>query len=184
MPTQIPTSRLTLDALRPDDAEALFACRGDPAVARYQGWRPTNVEAAAVFIARQAAVDFGCADNWCQLAIRLRESGELIGDLGVHFPATTDEAVELGISLVPARQGNGYAREAMGAVLDHMFDSLGYRRVVASLDPRNRPSVALIEALGFRREAHHVESLRVYGEWVDDLVYALLKREWVGLASR
>lgn len=180
MQTRILTARLILDALRPADAELLFAYRGDPGVARYQNWRPADVEAAAAFIVRQAAVDFGRADSWCQLAIRLRESDELIGDLGVHFPATTDEAVELGISLAPARQGHGYAREAMGAVLDHVFGAPGYRRVVASIDPRNRPSMALVETLGFRREAHHVESLRIHDEWVDDLIYALLKREWIG----
>ncbi|HET7300453.1 MAG TPA: GNAT family protein [Oleiagrimonas sp.] len=180
---QMLTPRLTLDALRPDDAAALFACRGDPAVARYQGWRPTHVDEAAAFIARQAEVRFGSADNWCQLAIRLRDDGPLIGDLGVHFPATTDEAVEFGISLLPARQGHGYAREAVGAVLDELFGRMGYRRVTASIDPRNRPSIVLVEALGFRREAHHVESLLMHGAWVDDLVFALLKREWMDHTS-
>jgi len=176
---QMLTPRLTLDALRPDDAEALFAYRGDPAVARYQGWRPTNVDEATAFIARQTAVDFGSADSWCQLAIRLRDDGQLIGDLGVHFPATTDEAVEFGISLLPARQGNGYAREAVSAMLDELFGRMSYRRVTASVDPRNRPSITLVESLGFRREAHHVESLLMHGEWVDDRMFALLKREWI-----
>ncbi|HET6588034.1 MAG TPA: GNAT family protein, partial [Oleiagrimonas sp.] len=88
-----------------------------------------------------------------------------------------------GISLLPARQGNGYAREAAGAVLDELFARMGYRRVTASIDPRNRPSIALVESLGFRPEAHHVESLLMYGAWVDDLVFALLKREWINHTS-
>lgn len=181
---KIQTPRLVLDALRPDDAAALFACRGDPSVARYQGWQPASVDEAAEFIVRQAAVPFGGAGTWCQRAIRRRDSGELIGDLGIHFPPTNEGAVELGISLTPAQQGHGYAREAMAAAVDLVFSSLDYRRVVGSVDPRNRASVALLRALGFRQEAHHVESLRVHGEWVDDAIYALLAREWRAASTR
>jgi len=32
--------------------------------------------------------------------------------------------------------------------------------------------------LGMRQEAHHVESYLFRGEWVDDVVFALLAREW------
>ncbi|RAP57224.1 GNAT family N-acetyltransferase [Oleiagrimonas sp. MCCC 1A03011] len=172
------TARLRLDALREEDAQDLFAYRSDPRIARYQGWRPDAVEDAAAFIARQSTRRFAEPDGWNQLAIRLRESGELIGDLGIHFPPSQQDAVELGISLMPAHQGSGYAREAMRAVIGHLFGEFGYRRIVGSVDPRNHASVALLHALGFRKEAHHVESLYFRGEWVDDLVFALLAREW------
>ena len=36
-----------------------------------------------------------------------------------------------------------------------------------------------MERLGMRREAHHLESSFIKGEWVDDLVYALLRSEWL-----
>jgi len=36
----------------------------------------------------------------------------------------------------------------------------------------------LVERLGFRKEAHFVESLFFHGKWVDDLVYAILAKEW------
>ena len=35
-----------------------------------------------------------------------------------------------------------------------------------------------IERLGFRKEAHFIESLFFHGQWVDDLVFAMLAREW------
>ena len=110
--------------------------------------------------------------------MRLRGGGTLVGDFGIHFPPTREDPLEFGISLAPSRQGRGYAREAIGAVIDHAFGPWGYRRVVASVDPRNAPSLALCRALGMRQEAHHVESLRFRGEWVDDVVFALLAREW------
>ena len=173
----IETERLRLDPLRPDDAAALFAYRGDPEVARYQGWRPADVTEAADFIAGQAQRTFGHA-GWYQLALRARADGELLGDLGIRFPAGTDEAIEFGVTLRPSSQGKGYAREAMAALVDRAFGAWGYRRLVCSVDPRNTASVALCRSLGLRAEAHHVESLWFRGEWVDDLVFALLAREW------
>ncbi|KJV30310.1 GNAT family N-acetyltransferase [Luteibacter yeojuensis] len=174
------TARLRLDPLLPGDAAALFAYRGDDAVARYQGWKPASVADAEAFIAGQGAVPFGTPDAWCQLAVRELASGALLGDLGVHFPATTDDAIEFGVSLRPTAQGNGYAREAMAAMLGQAFGAWGYRRCVGSVDPRNEASIALLRSLGFRQEAHHVESYLFRGEWVDDVIYAMLAREWTG----
>jgi RimJ/RimL family protein N-acetyltransferase len=174
------TARLRLDRLAPADAPALFAYRGDEVVARYQGWKPASVADADAFIAGQLAVPFGTPGAWCQLAVRDLASGELLGDLGVHFPESTDDAIEFGISLRPAAQGRGHAREAMAAMLGRAFGEWGYRRCVGSVDPRNTGSIALLRSLGFRQEAHHVESYFFRGEWVDDVIFAMLAREWGG----
>jgi RimJ/RimL family protein N-acetyltransferase len=175
----IVTTRLRLDRLGAADAPLLFAYRGDDAVARYQGWKPADLAAAQTFIAEQSLLAFRTPDSWCQLAIRDKVTGELFGDFGVHFPASTDDPIEFGLSLRPDRQGQGFAREAMAAVLDLAFGDWGYRRAVGSVDPRNVSSMALLRSLGFRQEAHHVESYFFRGEWVDDVIFALLAREWV-----
>lgn len=181
---KIETPRLILNKLRADDDVALFSYRGDPEVARYQGWRPSTLAEVADFIARQASVDFGVAGSWYQLAIRDRESGELVGDFGIHFPKTKDETIEFGLSLTPKQQHKGIAREVMRAAIGRAFGSWGYRRIIGSVDPRNLPSVALVKALGFRLEAHHVESLYFRGEWVDDMIFALLAREWPSVGKQ
>src|SRR5690242_9849352 len=82
---ELTTARLLLDHLRPGDADALFACRADPAVARFQGWRPASVAEARAFIDMQGEPAPGL---WFQRAIRLRDGHALIGDLGVSLPAT------------------------------------------------------------------------------------------------
>lgn len=176
---ELATARLHIDALRADDAQALFACRSDPLVARYQGWRPGTVRDAESFIRAQTDPAPG---RWCQRAIRLQGTAELIGDLGVCFPAAPGESAEFGISLAPAQQGRGYAREALRALFAHGFGVLGWRRIQASADPRNGPSIALMTAMGMRQEAHFRESLWLHGEWVDDVVFAMLAREWAPTA--
>ena len=58
--------------------------------------------------------------------------------------------------------------EALKAVLDYLFMKLGKHRVYGSVDPGNAPSLALLERVGMRREAHFVESLWFKGAWADD----------------
>lgn len=174
---EIVTARLRLDALCREDAEALFAYRADPAVSRYQGWKPASIADALGFIEVQQGVVPDTPGSWWQRAIRARDSGALIGDLGLHF---TDAAtVELGISLAPAHQRQGCAHEALEVILDFVFGGLHKHRVVASVDPRNVACVKLLEGMGLRREAHFRESLRDGDGWADELVYALLEREWL-----
>ena len=170
------TARLTLDELQADDAAALYGYRSDPAISRYQGWRPGSLENARDFIEASQRVAFDTPDTWCQRAIRLRGTGELIGDLGLHF--LTDATVELGISLARPHQGRGLAGEALAAALGYLFEHLHKHRVFASVDPRNHACLQLLERTGLRREAHFRESLWLDGEWVDDVVFAMLAREW------
>lgn len=175
------TARLRLDALRHDDAAALFAYRADPAVCRYQGWRPAALADAERFIGEQSVMAAPSQGQWCQRAIRRRGDGVLIGDLGFCL---ADAQAEFGITLAPAAQGNGYARETLHALFGWLFGELGIHRVHASVDPRNASSMALLQAMGMRKEAHFRESLLFHGEWVDDVVFGLLAREWTDAAGK
>ncbi len=58
------------------------------------------------------------------------------------------------------------------------FQTLGLHRIVARCDARNVASARVMERLGMRREALLVENEMVKDEWTDELVYALLDREW------
>lgn len=175
---ELATARLRLDALRREDAAALFAYRADPLVNRYQGWRPLSPDEAVRFIERLQGVAFGTPASWFQFALRLRDTGELVGDLGLHF--VDADTVEFGISLSPAHQGRGLAAEAARAALALVFGELKRHRVIASLDPRNLACARLLERLGLRKEAQHRESVRDGEGWADDAVYAMLAGEWRG----
>jgi len=172
---ELATARLHIDALRPADAEGLFACRADPSVALYQGWCPIDLAAAREFIVAQPASP---SHGWFQRAIRLGDGGTLIGDLGVCLPEGPHDSVEFGVSIAPAQQGMGYASEAVRALIAWVFGELGRHRIHASVDPRNLASMAMLRALGMRQEAHHHESLWFKGEWVDDVIFAMLDHEW------
>ncbi|GAA4878956.1 GNAT family protein [Kitasatospora terrestris] len=168
----IDTPRLRLRRFRPEDAPALAAYRSDPQVARYQGWEsPLSAEAAAAQVASYAAGD-PRRPGWFQYAIELRAEGRLIGDLGVGLHENLRQA-EVGFTLAADRQGQGYASEAVRALVDALFAG-GLHKVSAECDARNASSARLLERVGFRREGLRRSHTWFKGEWTDDLVFGLL----------
>lgn len=178
MPAELTGPRVRIRPGRASDAPDVFAYRADPDVARYQGWVPASVdEVRARWADTPPAPTPG---QWWSGAIVVREGGALIGDVGVHVETGPGPQVELGVTLHPAHQGRGLATEAMQLLVAHVFETLGAHRVHCSVDPRNTACTMLLERLGFRREAHLVEAYWHRGAWVDDVIYARLRREHVG----
>ena len=166
----ITTPRLVLRPLEHGDASEFSAYRSDPAVAELQGWEtPFTLEMAERFIA-EGHGDTLVKGEWTQIAVA--RDGELVGDVGVALNRDGRVAT-LGYTLATAHQGQGFAREAVGAVVDRLFDERGVHRIEASLDPRNVQSARLVEDLGFAYEGTAVSAVWACGQWVDDERYAL-----------
>lgn len=178
MNTLIHTPRLEMRPLAPSDAEAMFRHRSDPLISRYQNWEPRSVDEVRTFIAGLKEINLETPGRWYQLGLFLRDSGELAGDCGIRTPADHPRQAEVGMTLAREFQRRGLATEALRAVLGHLFTVAGRHRVFASVDPANAPSLALLERVGMRREAHFVESLWFKGAWADDVIYAMLEREY------
>ena len=171
------TERLTLRPFTEADAERFAAYRSEPGVARYQGWEaPYPLATAFAFTRELAAATPDVPGEWFQIAVDL--DGELVGDVAFAAWAHEPRTVEIGFTIAPERQRRGYAREAVAGLLGHLFGTLGKHRVTATCDVRNAASARVLEAVGMRREGHLVEAVWAKGEWTDDLVYALLRREW------
>jgi RimJ/RimL family protein N-acetyltransferase len=66
----------------------------------------------------------------------------------------------------------------VGAAVNYLFNRLDMHRVYGSVDPRNVPSIAVLEHLGFRKEGHFMQAVFMDGKWQDDCIYAILSREW------
>ncbi len=174
------TQRLSLSRLISSDAPAVYGYRSDPEVCRFQSFEPGSLADVEAFIAGLLPNAFATPGAWFQFAIRSKETGSLLGDLGTHVPVGDPRQAEIGFTLAPAYQHQGYATEAVAALLDHLLGPMRMHRVFASVDPRNAPSIALLERLGLRKEAHFRQSLWFKGEWADDVIYAVLASEWSG----
>jgi RimJ/RimL family protein N-acetyltransferase len=58
------------------------------------------------------------------------------------------------------------------------FEELGLHRIVAGCDTRNTASLRVMDRLGLRREAEFVDYEFLKGEWVGEIVSAMLESEW------
>ena len=116
----------------------MLAYRSDPNVAKYQGWKPESVDQTQQLINRLSGIELDMPGTWFQLALVHRESCQLIGDCGLHFLKDYRRQSEIGITLAPSHQRQGYALEAVRAVLEYLFTGLGKHRVFASMNRTTR----------------------------------------------
>ncbi|TDW83757.1 GNAT family N-acetyltransferase [Kribbella sp. VKM Ac-2566] len=173
------TERLELRPHRMDDLDDLFAFHSRPEVVRYTPWPVRNRKETRAALERKLPQGELTADGqWLVLAIELRETGTVIGEVLLKWASEADRQGEIGFALHTDYQGKGLAAEAAREMLRVGFEELGLHRIVAILDDRNTASARLLERLGMRREAHHLHALQFKGEWGNEYVYALLEDEW------
>lgn len=96
----------------------------------------------------------------------------------------TFRSAGIGYCLDEAPWSQGYATEAIGALLRRAFDALELNRVQAEIDTRNPGSARVLEKFGFVREGTLREDCVVDGEVSDSWVYGLLRRQWKAVWKR
>jgi len=148
------TRRLTVRPLTVADAAAVGALNGEPE----PGWLEWTA-AGYHQLAQLHQPPYG------ERAIVLRESGELVGMVGVvpsmgpfsqlpgfdaAAPAGDRFRPEVGLfwALAPQHRGNGYATEAAAAVIEFGFAELNLARIVATTTYDNEASIAVMRRLG------------------------------------
>jgi len=146
---QILTERLVLRRPRDEDAGAIFErYASDPEVTRYLSW-PTHrtIDDTLGFLV--------CSHlAWAQwpagpLLIESRDSGQLLGSTGLEFE--TAEAVSTGYALAQDVWGNGFASEALRAVIA-IAASVGVKRLAACCHTEHQASIRVLERCGFERD--------------------------------
>ncbi|MBI3648850.1 MAG: GNAT family N-acetyltransferase [Actinobacteria bacterium] len=144
------TERLLLRRSRPEDAETISAYRSDPEVHRHQGWERTDPEGVRAQIEEMAGRAPGEPGGWVQLSVTERETGRLVGDVGLSPAEGEAGVIKVGYTMAPAFQGRGYATEAVGALVAYAFERLGADVVRAYASADNLPSILVAEKVGMR----------------------------------
>lgn len=177
--TELETPRLRLRRFAPTDLPAMVAYRRDPLVARWQSWTTDwSMADAEHFLHDDEGSTVGEPGTWVQIAVTHRASGALLGDVAVHTVSDQPDTYEVGVTFDRTHQGKGFATEALGALVDHLFADLGAHRVWAQADGRNEAVHHLLGRLGFRHEGTAVEADWFGDEWTTVRTYAQLAREW------
>ncbi|QDY10895.1 GNAT family N-acetyltransferase [Micromonospora sp. HM134] len=178
----IRTARLTLRPVTLDDLDHVCSWQRRPDVFRWTLSEPRTREESRTSVIAMAGEDALRAEGDC-LTLAVATDAEVIGTVELVWRSQTDRTAELGYVFHPGHGGRGLATEAATALMDWGFTEFGLHRIYARCHGRNAASARLMARLGMRQEARHVESYLFRGEWADQLVFAILAREWATTAS-
>jgi ribosomal-protein-alanine N-acetyltransferase len=73
--------------------------------------------------------------------------------------------------------GKGLTPTAVAMAVDYCFRNLGLHRIEVAIRPENKPSLRVVEKLGFRSEGSRPRYLHINGDWRDHLIFALNEDE-------
>lgn len=169
------TRRLRLRQFRSDDTDAMHECYASPEATRY--WdRALHTKRIETERAVRGYID--CTPSYYRVwAVADAGTDRCIGMVNYHDGHIRSRRATIGYIINPARWRQGFAAEAVSALIDFCFADLALHRVQAFIHPENAASRSLVEKLGFRSEGVLRDHLRVADVWRDDVVYGLLKTD-------
>ena len=174
----IETERLLLRPFRSSDTDSILAYRGDPEVARFQLWEPFTHNKVKLFIHKYKSITFGSDGHWSGLVVQDKAKGHVLGDVALNISKDDHPQARIGYNIAKKWQRRGYGSEAVRAMVDWVFKNTKVHRITATCDCDNKASAALLKKLGFRREAHFIQNTWSKGQWTDEYVFAMLKKDW------
>lgn len=180
---RIETERLILREFHEDDWPDVLSYWKDPL---YQRYYPENdnpamtvLKLVGMFVRAQTEEP---RKTW-QLALVKRDDGRLIGSCGIRVNDPEQREANIGYEINPSEWGQGFATEAATAIVRFGFEDLGLHRIWAECVADNVGSARVLEKLGMQREAHFREHQWYRERWWDTQIYAILDREWRGVAG-
>lgn len=134
------------------DVQAFVAYRQDPEIARFQSWEPSySSDQASELVESQAGDLLPDRGHWLQLGVHNLTTGELVGDLALHWVVEEGSTFEIGFTVAIKNQGQGFATEAVSRLIDFLFGEARAEKIIAHTDRRNLSSIRLLSTLGFEQ---------------------------------
>ena len=141
-------------------------------------WGPNTESDTKKFIRKAIKYQSSKPRTQFELAVTLRQTGELIGGCGIEKRLQQPKIGIIGYCLNKAYWNKGYATESTQALLEFGFTRLKLHKISALCDPENIGSNRVLEKSGMKLEGHLKENFAVRGRWTDEMLYSILEREW------
>jgi len=167
VPTSVPkitSQRLDLVSLSPAILAALLdghrAQASELIGATLPGEWPTEQTLPFLRLRREEMEREPDCAKWLVRAIVLRDASEMIGHCGFHGPPGLNApgrpgALELGYAIFADYRNQGYATEAVAALMEWARAEHEVTGFVASIEPDNAPSLTIVRKLGFVQTGDH-----------------------------
>jgi ribosomal-protein-alanine N-acetyltransferase len=104
--------------------------------------------------------------------------GDLVGQVtvgGITYGSL--RAAHVGYWVDQRVAGRGVTPTGVALAVDHCFGELQLHRIEVNIRPENKPSLRVVEKLGFRFEGLRPRYLHIDGDWRDHNSYALHAEE-------
>lgn len=176
----IPGRLINLRKIRRADAASIAQHINDVTVARNTFVpHPYRLEDAHKFI--RDSQKWWRRGTAYRLGIEDRETGNIIGGIGLEGISKKHRNAEAGYWLSRKFRGRGIASEALRLAVWFGFKQVNLVRIQAHVMTGNLASVVMLEKCGFKLEGHLRKRIKHRGRWKDLLLYAILREEWQAL---
>jgi RimJ/RimL family protein N-acetyltransferase len=176
MDHEIKTDRLLLHPLSEADIGFIKELAARPESYRYESDGPKTDEEIDKqchrFIERAQTLPEEGAIRWI-----VKYLDKSIGEVNVRCNWEETFEWEIGYSLLSEYWGNGFASEAVRAVIHYAFTHFKINRLAAFLNAENKRSAALLERIGMIQEGRLREVRLINGIYNDEYVFSVLSRE-------
>lgn len=169
---KIVTERLVLNKIEVDDHENIFTGLSHPEVIRYYGVQYSSYESTREQMNWYSNLEKSNSGMWW--AIRLKESGDFCGAIGINDYHKEHNKAEIGFWLLPEFWRKGFINESGTTVINYLFKELKLNRLEAYVEAENVNSSNALKNLGFEQEGRMKESELKNGEYISVDIFALL----------
>jgi ribosomal-protein-alanine N-acetyltransferase len=120
------------------------------------------------------------SDTTKAFAIRLKSTGEHVGNVSIQKIDPVNQSAELAI-LIGEKDawGLGVGTDAYRLLIDYGFGELKLNRIYSAQTARNQAMIRVCEKVGMTREALLRQAMFKDGEYLDVVVYALLRDDYM-----
>nr|WP_240449251.1 GNAT family protein [Streptomyces harenosi] len=163
------------------DADVMHAIVHDPEVVRFTFEPSTELTPDHLRSWYGSRAD---APGRLDLAVTDRATGELLGEVVLYAWDPAARACSFRTLLGPRGRGRGIGTEATRLIVGHGFERLGLHRIALEVYGHNHRARRVYEKAGFVVEGVRREAARRDGAWVDEVLMAVLDREWAAHRGR
>lgn len=172
------TERLKLRLFNENDAEDLFEICSDELVTKYLSF-DTYISKSDAYARlewlKNEYEELVVPPVW---AIVEKETGKMIGSINFLHVKEKHSYAEIGYLLHRGYWNKGLMTEALKEVLKFGFETMGLNRIVIHCDARNIGSYRVMEKNGLTYEGTLRQERFTKGEYIDLMVYSILKEEY------
>lgn len=167
------TQRILLKPVESEDLDYLLGLRWDKDIAEFLIHDPLSVKNQQDWFNNMKKND---------MPLSIFEKGHnklnIIGTIGLYNIDARHQKAVWRIRIDKSSQGKGYAKEAIGLLLDYGFNTLNLNKIISESMEDNIAIVNLTKKMGFKEEGIMKEHFFHQGVFKNAILFGLLRKDF------